>query len=251
MPTARPPVALSTRRRISKVLMSRLVRLTSRCVAKPASTPRIEDGARPLGPGGQAHRQLVAEADAVDVGLLDVGAHPEIVRVDQRHDRLARAHDLAGPRGAHVHDAVDRGVDLRVAEPHVGLVASARSRRPAGAGWSSQLAARFIAICSAFARASATVARCASTCLPERLDLRALRRVEAGARLVELLGGDPLLLDELLRALEAQPRALEIGLGRRALRLGRRPASPRPDGSGRASAAPEAQRRLALLAPAR
>ena len=40
MPTARRRSALSTRRRNSNVLMSRLVRLTSRCVAYPASTPR-------------------------------------------------------------------------------------------------------------------------------------------------------------------------------------------------------------------
>src|SRR6185312_5290522 len=40
MPSARRRSRLSMRRRISNVLMSRLVRLTSRCVAKPASTPR-------------------------------------------------------------------------------------------------------------------------------------------------------------------------------------------------------------------
>src|SRR6185437_341822 len=40
MPSARRRSWLSMRRRISNVLMSRLVRLTSRCVAKSASTPR-------------------------------------------------------------------------------------------------------------------------------------------------------------------------------------------------------------------
>src|SRR5262249_21108777 len=40
MPTARARAPLSTRRGVSKVLMSRLVRLTSRWVANPASTPR-------------------------------------------------------------------------------------------------------------------------------------------------------------------------------------------------------------------
>ena len=40
IPTASRRSLLSTRSRISKVLMSRFVRLTSRCVAKPASAPR-------------------------------------------------------------------------------------------------------------------------------------------------------------------------------------------------------------------
>src|SRR5581483_6963149 len=40
IPTASRRSALSTRSRTSNVLMSRLVRLTSRCVANEASTPR-------------------------------------------------------------------------------------------------------------------------------------------------------------------------------------------------------------------
>src|SRR5215813_1764412 len=37
-----------------------------------------EDGAGALGAGGQPHAQRVADLDAVDVALLDVGAHPEV-----------------------------------------------------------------------------------------------------------------------------------------------------------------------------
>src|SRR5207237_3069662 len=42
IPTARRRSRLSTRRRTSNVLMSRLVRLTSRCVANDASTPGLK-----------------------------------------------------------------------------------------------------------------------------------------------------------------------------------------------------------------
>src|ERR1700730_8188591 len=56
----------------------------------------IEDRPGPLGAGRQPHRQRRADAHALDVGLLDVRPDPQIVGVDQRHDRLPRAHDLTG-----------------------------------------------------------------------------------------------------------------------------------------------------------
>ena len=90
MPTASRRSALSTRSRTSNVLMSRLVRLTSRCVANAGVDAAIEHRALALDAGRQADRELVAEADAIDVGLFDVGADPEIVGIDQRDDRLAR-----------------------------------------------------------------------------------------------------------------------------------------------------------------
>ena len=65
--SCRPPDggrALSRRSRISNVLMSRLVRLTSRCVAKPASARAVEHGALALVARGQSHRQRVALLDA-------------------------------------------------------------------------------------------------------------------------------------------------------------------------------------------
>src|SRR5207249_10253735 len=54
--------------------------------------------------------------------------------------------------------------------------------------------------------------------LLQRVDLRDGTLI-ARPGLIELLHGDELLLGEPLVALEAQPSDLEIGLGRRALRL--------------------------------
>src|SRR5450432_4469009 len=64
---------------------------------------------------------MVAEFDAADVALLDVGANPEIVGVDQREDRRARGDDLARAHGAHIDDAGEWRMDLGVAEPDVRL----------------------------------------------------------------------------------------------------------------------------------
>src|SRR5436309_945251 len=55
----------------------------------------IEDGARQLGPRRQAHGELVTETHAVDIALLDVRAHPQVVGVDERHDGLSGVDDLA------------------------------------------------------------------------------------------------------------------------------------------------------------
>ena len=55
----------------------------------------VEDRALALGAGRQTDGQLVADADAIDVGLLDIDAHPEVVRIDQRDDRLPGRDDLA------------------------------------------------------------------------------------------------------------------------------------------------------------
>ena len=49
----------------------------------------IEHRALTLLARGQPHGQRVADPDAIDVGFLDVGAHPQVVRIDQRHHRLA------------------------------------------------------------------------------------------------------------------------------------------------------------------
>src|SRR3954471_10532815 len=54
----------------------------------------VEHGARALVARRQADRERVADPHAVDVGLLHVDADPQLVLVDQRHDRLARAHVL-------------------------------------------------------------------------------------------------------------------------------------------------------------
>src|SRR6185437_16077324 len=77
--------------------------------------------ALPLLARRQPHGEVIANAHAVDVGLLDIRAHPEAVRVDEGDDRLTGADIFARADGAHVHDAGDRRVYLGVRQPDVGL----------------------------------------------------------------------------------------------------------------------------------
>ena len=130
--------------------------------------------------------------DAVDVGLLDVGAHPEVVGVDQRERRgCPGVHVLAARTRAHVHEAVDRRVDLGIGQAHVRLGAAGRRRPPR---WCCVACTwlRRTATCSALARARATVARCASTCFLRASSL-ACAAFGGRARLVEVLRGRDLL----------------------------------------------------------
>src|SRR5579864_7631557 len=78
---------------------------------------------------GQADRQVVTELDLVDVALLDVHPHPEIVGIDDRHDGLARGDDLALTGRTDVDDAVDGRVNLRVGEADVGFLLLRRGGR--------------------------------------------------------------------------------------------------------------------------
>ena len=68
--------------------------------------------------GGQLHRQCVAETNAVNVALLHIGAHPKIILVDERDDRLAGIHDFAFQGRAGVNDPVDRRFDFGVTQLH-------------------------------------------------------------------------------------------------------------------------------------
>src|SRR5579872_7033397 len=71
--------------------------------------------------GRQTDGELLAVRDPIDVGLLDVFPHPEIVRIDQRDDRLSWIHDLARAHGPDVHEAVDGRMELGVPQADVGL----------------------------------------------------------------------------------------------------------------------------------
>src|SRR5262252_3506010 len=51
----------------------------------------------------QADLKLVTEADAVDVGFLDVGPDPEVVGINQGDNGLPGVHHLSLERGAHRH----------------------------------------------------------------------------------------------------------------------------------------------------
>ena len=82
----------------------------------------IEDGALPLLAGGQPHGQRVADAHAVDVGLLDVGAHPVVVGIDRASPSAGPALTTSPSRAARTSTMPSmRREDLRVGEADVGL----------------------------------------------------------------------------------------------------------------------------------
>src|ERR1041384_3937522 len=57
------------------------------CAAIEHSTYRLASRRKP-------DVQLVAQANGIDVGLLDVSTHPEIVGIDQSDDWLTEIHHL-------------------------------------------------------------------------------------------------------------------------------------------------------------
>ena len=85
----------------------------------------IEHGALALVARRQPHRHLIADPHAVDVGLFDVGADPQIVGIDQRDDGCPGVDHFARTRGADIDDAVDRGVDLGIGSRTSALVCCA------------------------------------------------------------------------------------------------------------------------------
>ena len=70
-------------------------------------------------PEGNLNLDPLIEADAVDVSFLDIRLHPEMVHVENRHDRLAHLKHFALPRGANGDDAVQRRENFCVPEMHV------------------------------------------------------------------------------------------------------------------------------------
>src|ERR1017187_10293162 len=88
---------------------------------EPRVHATIEDSAPFQIAGRKANGQRVAELDSFDVALLDVCAHPQVIRIDERDDRLPRDDDFARARGGHVHDARNRSAYLRIAKAHIGL----------------------------------------------------------------------------------------------------------------------------------
>jgi hypothetical protein len=96
--------------------MSRLVRLTSRWVAKPASTPRKKTTPLRVSPDGRRTVRGVADANALDVAFFDIGAHPQVVGIDEREKRLARRHHFALAHRTHVHDSLGGRMDFAVRE---------------------------------------------------------------------------------------------------------------------------------------
>src|SRR6185295_1734184 len=70
----------------------------------------VEHRAVALDARGQTHGELVADPHAVDVTLLHVGAHPQVVRVDQGEHWLPRIDHLAESHRAHIDNAVHRRV---------------------------------------------------------------------------------------------------------------------------------------------
>jgi hypothetical protein len=161
---------------------------------------------------------VVAEAHAIDVGLLDVDAHPEVVGVDDGDERLAAVHRFAGSRRADVDDAVDGRVDLGVGEPHVGL-RSLRGGRLLHVLGRLQLAGLHHDLLRVGLRQGER-GLLRLDLSRKRIGMRA-RDFVRHARLVHLLGGRYPLVGELARALELELRVLERGAGFSALRFGR------------------------------
>jgi len=71
------------------VLMSRLRRLTSRCVAKSASADLKKHFARHNRAPGQAHPQRISQPNVFGVSFGNGGANPGITEVHDSHNRLA------------------------------------------------------------------------------------------------------------------------------------------------------------------
>src|SRR5262245_20741864 len=76
----------------------------------------IKDGSLDERAGGQFDWQSISKAHTVDVGFFDIDLDPQIVAIDERHDRLADRHDLALTRGADVHHSISRCPHLCVPE---------------------------------------------------------------------------------------------------------------------------------------
>ena len=197
---------------MANVLMSRLVRLTSRCVAKSLSTPLKNTVPSMTVSGGKLHLQLLAEADAIDVAFLDVGLHPQMIDVEHGNDRLARLHHFALARHAHRNDAVDRRVNFRVAEMHVGggfvaraPAAAARASRP------DRFAARPTA-CD-WRVATATCASEARTWSSSAFTAASEARIAASAMIAVLRGRHAGVEQTLRRACKWLLVTPEIGLG--------------------------------------
>ena len=82
------------------VLISRLRRLTSRCVAKSASGDLKKTLPEVIGAARQADPQRVAEADVIGLGFGNRGAHPGIVEIDDGDDGLSGVQHFALAGGA-------------------------------------------------------------------------------------------------------------------------------------------------------
>jgi hypothetical protein len=80
--------------------MSRLVRLTSRWWRNWRRHRDKKAGAHALASRRKSDLELVSQANGIDVGLLDVSAHPEVIGIDQRDDRLAEIYHLSAKCGA-------------------------------------------------------------------------------------------------------------------------------------------------------
>src|SRR5262249_24410339 len=72
--------------------------------------------------GWQTHFQLIAQPDAIDVCLFDIGSYPQVIRIDQSKDRLTRIDHFSLARRAHVDNPFNRAADFRIGKPDVGAL---------------------------------------------------------------------------------------------------------------------------------
>ena len=64
---------------------------------------------------------VVAQTDAIKVRFRHIGAHPEIVGIDNGGDRLADVHDFTLTGGQHGDDPGNGGVNLRIVQANLRL----------------------------------------------------------------------------------------------------------------------------------
>src|ERR1035437_410356 len=178
------------------------------------SEPRVHAAIEHRAPlqiaGGKANGQGVAELDSFDVALFDVRAHPQVIGIDERDDRLPRADDFARARGGHIDDPCDRRANLGVREAHIrfrGLrarrgLAALRSEHPAPAN--RNLLGRGLRERERRARGFDLLGR--------RIHSRARNRA-VRARLIEVLVRDRAGLQHRLTPAQRELRDAEIGGG--------------------------------------
>ncbi len=93
-----------------------------------------KDGAFDCVSGRQANIELLAEADLIDVGLLNVGLHPEMVDIQHGYDGPARLHCFSLACHANRNDAIGRRVNFGIAELRLRLVLLGDGLRQLSAG---------------------------------------------------------------------------------------------------------------------
>ena len=66
-----------------------------------------KDRAIPRRAAGEFHGEVVADVNAIDIGFLHIGPHPQIILIDEGDDRLRRVDDFSLQCRAHIDHAIE------------------------------------------------------------------------------------------------------------------------------------------------